>query len=85
MLKGDFDYDGIVDYALSGRRGDKFIVGIVKGSLTNKSKHWTLEFSQDAGSQGALCSVMDARISLEQFSADDEIPDVRKLPKKKRN
>ncbi len=84
MLRGDFDYDGITDYALSGKRGDKFVVGIVKGSLNRKSKHWTLEFSQDAGSQGSLCSVADAQISLERFASDDEIVEVRRLPKKSR-
>ena len=44
MLKGDLDYDGITDYALSGKRGGKFVIGIVKGLLNSKSKHWTLEF-----------------------------------------
>jgi hypothetical protein len=84
LIKGDFDYDGIADYALSGRRGDRFVVGIIKGSLNRKSKHWTLEFSQDAGSQGSLCSVADARISSERFAPDDEITEVRRLPKKSR-
>lgn len=85
LLKADFDYDGVVDYALAGKKADLFVVGVVKGSLSNKfKKHWTLEFSQDASSQSALCSVGDAKISLEQFSADDEIRDVRNLPKKSR-
>ncbi len=84
LLKADFDYDGVVDYALAGKKGNLFVVGIVKGSLTSKSKHWTLEFSQDAASQGALCSVAKAQISLERFSADDENPEVRKLPRKSR-
>jgi len=84
LLKADFDYDGVVDYALTGKKGNLFVVGIVKGSLTSKSKHWTLKFSQDAASQGALCSIADARISIERFSKDDENPDVRKLPGKSR-
>ncbi len=84
LLKADFDYDGVTDYALSGRRGNKFVIGIVKGSLNSKSKHWTLEFSEDAGSQSSLCSVAGARISSERFASDDEIAEVRRLPKKSR-
>jgi hypothetical protein len=84
LLKADFDYDGIADYALTGRKDNFFVIGIVKGVLTNNSKHWTLEFSENAGSQNALCSVAKARISLEPFSNDDEIADVQKLPKKSR-
>ncbi len=83
LLKADFDYDGIVDYALGGKKGGLYVLGVVKGSLSGKSKHWTLEFSQDAGSQGALCSVADARIRLERLSAD-EVEGVRKLPRKSR-
>ena len=84
LLKADFDYDGVADYALAGKKGNLYVIGIVKGFPKSKSKHWTLEFSQDAGSQGALCSVADAQIRLERFSADDENPEVRKLPKKSR-
>ncbi len=80
LLKADFDYDGVVDYALGGRKGDSFVLGIVKDSLSIQSKHWTLEFSQDAGNQGALCSVEDARIRLERLSAN-EVEEVWKLPR----
>ena len=88
LLKADFDYDGVPDYALSGRRGDRFVVGIVKGPLNRKSKHWTLGFLENGGSQGALCSVASARINLERASSDvesgDEPEETRKLPKKSR-
>lgn len=84
MLKGDFDFDGVTDYALSGKRGGKFVVGTVKGSLKNDSKHWTLEFAEGSGSQSALCSAADARISLENFSSEDEIAELKNLPKTSR-
>lgn len=83
LLKADFDYDGVDDYALGGRKGSLYVLGVVKGSLSGKSKHWTLEFSQDAGNQGALCSVTNARIRLERLSAE-EVEEVRKLPRKSR-
>lgn len=84
LLKGDFDYDGVTDYALSGKRGGKFVVGIVKGTLKSDSKHWTLEFGEDGISQGSLSSVAEARIRLEKFSPNDEIPELKNLPKKSR-
>lgn len=80
LLKADFDYDGIADYALAGKKGESFIVGIVKGSLSSKSKHWMLGFSA-AGED--LCS-LDGQISLEQLSNVDEIEELRNLPKTSR-
>ncbi len=70
LIKGDFDYDGVIDYALRGRKGTLFVVGIVKGNLTNKSKHWTLQFGEDAGDQGSLCSVKSAVITLDDIDKD---------------
>ena len=70
QIKGDFDYDGVTDYALRGRKGAKFVVGIVKGSITEKSKHWTLEFVEDAGDQGGLCSVKSAIITVDDIDKD---------------
>src|SRR5262249_27447609 len=67
LLKADFDYDGVDDYALGGKTGDRYVVGILKGPLSEKSQHWTLTFSADPGSQGALCSVVSAEIELEQL------------------
>lgn len=84
LLKGDFDFDGVTDYALSGKRSGKFVVGIVKGTLKSDSKHWTLEFGEDGISQGSLSSVAEARIRLEKLSDDDEIPELKNLPKKSR-
>ena len=83
LLKADFDYDGVVDYALGGRRGSSYVLGVVKGTLSDKSKHWMLEFSQDAGNQGGLCSVVSARIRLERLSLD-EVGRRRKIPRKSR-
>ncbi|MDQ3749727.1 MAG: F-BAR domain-containing protein [Acidobacteriota bacterium] len=70
QIKGDFDYDGINDYAVRGIKGVKFVVGIVKGSVTPKSKYWTLEFGEDAGDQGSLCSVKSAVISVDDIDKD---------------
>jgi len=70
QIKGDFDYDGITDYAVRGIRGAKFVVGIVKGSATPNSKYWTLEFGEDAGDQGSLCSVKSAVITVDDIDKD---------------
>lgn len=70
IIKGDFDYDGIDDYALRGIKGKLFVLGIVKGSPNGKSKSWTLEFPEDAGNQGGLCSVGKARINTEDIDKD---------------
>jgi hypothetical protein len=83
LLKADFDYDGVADYALGGRKGGLYVLGAVKGSISSKSKHWTLEFSQDAGDQGGLCSVAGARIRVERLSAD-EVEGARELPRTSR-
>ncbi len=85
QIKGNFDYDGVTDYALRGRKGKKFVVGIVKGLVTEKSKHWTLEFGEDAGDQGGLCSVKSAVIAIDdidknyvRFAVDYLKPDFAK-------
>lgn len=69
-IKGDFDYDGVTDYALRGRKGKLFVLGIVKGLPNAKSKSWTLEFGEDAGDQGGLCSVSKAIINTEDIDKD---------------
>ncbi|MDQ6786542.1 MAG: hypothetical protein M3033_06950 [Acidobacteriota bacterium] len=69
QIKGDFDYDGVADYALRGRKGAKLVVGVVKGAVNGKSKHWTLEFGED-GSQGGLCSVKNAVITVDDIDKD---------------
>ena len=92
-IKGDFDYDGVADYALRGREGKFFVLGIVKGALSGKSKHYLVEFGEDAGDQGALCSVNRAVITVEnldenyaKFAADylekDSIKTLESLSKK---
>lgn len=84
LIKGDFDYDDVTDYALAGKRDGKFVVGIVKGTLKRESKHWTLDFSEDASSQNALCSVADARISPEKFTSGEDLAELKNLPTKSR-
>lgn len=69
-LKADLDQDGKEDQALTGIRGDHFVVGIVQGPVEGSSHHWTLEFPWD-GTQDALCS-RKARIELEQVEEEGE-------------
>ncbi len=70
QIKGDFDYDSTADYALRGRKGAKLVVGIVKGTVNGKTKHWTLEFGEDAGDQSGLCSVKTAVITVDDIDKD---------------
>lgn len=69
LLKGDLDGDGRVDYALSGMRGSVFVVGIVQGPASSSSRHWTLKFPTDGGTDEALCSGK-ARIKLEEIEKE---------------
>lgn len=91
-IKGDFDYDGVTDYALRGKRGKFFVLGIVEGAVSGKSEHWTLRFGENAGDQSALCSVNSAVITVEnldknyvEYAADYLEPDfvaaLKSLPK----
>jgi len=64
LIEGDLDQDGRPDYALSGIRKDRFVVGIVAGPVTVGSKTWFLDFPWKGGGQEALCSD-EAKISLE--------------------
>ena len=83
LLKADFDYDGVDDYALGAKSASRYVVGIVKGPISEQSKHWTLGFSADPGDQGALCSVSTAAIRLERLDPD-EVEETSKLPKNSR-
>ncbi|HEV2856332.1 MAG TPA: hypothetical protein VHC97_26310 [Thermoanaerobaculia bacterium] len=71
LLHADLDLDGGEDYALSGIRQDRFVVGIVHGPLAANradSQVWTLDFPWDGG-EDALCSKA-AKISLEPLEAN---------------
>lgn len=68
LLEADLDQDGNEDYALTGIRGDRFVVGIVHGPAGDSCRHWTLEFPWD-GTQDALCS-RAARIELEKIEEE---------------
>ena len=70
QISGDFDYDRVIDYALRGRKGKFFVLGIVKGALSGKSKHWTMKFGEDAGDQSGLCSVKSAIITIDDIDKD---------------
>jgi hypothetical protein len=66
VLHADLDLDGTEDYALSGIRKDRFVVGIVHGPLPANiadSRIWALDFPWNGG-EDALCS-KHAKISLE--------------------
>ncbi len=76
LLQGDLDLDGTPDYALAGIRGDRFVVGIVRGPLTAggaageaDSQAWTLDFPWD-GEEDALCS-KKAKITLEPLEENE--------------
>jgi hypothetical protein len=69
LLKGDLDGDGTNDYALSGVRGDHFVVGIVQGPVSSASRHWTLKFPMEGGTDEALCS-SKAKIDLEEVEGE---------------
>lgn len=92
LIKGDFNFDGAVDYALRGRRGKFFVLGVVKSAPDGKWKYQTLQFGEDSGNQGALCSVNSAIIIVEnldreyiEFAAEyleaDFVKTLRNLPK----
>jgi hypothetical protein len=69
LLRADFDLDGGEDYAFSGLRKDRFVVGIVSGPLGSDGGVWTLDFPWD-GSEDALCS-KDAKIALEPLEENE--------------
>jgi hypothetical protein len=64
LLEADLDQDGIADYALTGTRKDRVVVGIVRGPLAAGTPVWTLEFPVKGGGEEALCSP-DAKIAVE--------------------
>jgi hypothetical protein len=64
LVEGDLDQDGRPDYAVSGIRKDRFVVGIVEGPVTAGSKTWFLDFPWKGGGQEALCSDQ-AKMTLE--------------------
>lgn len=72
LLKGDLDQDGTLDFALSGLRGDVFVVGIVQGPVSSSSKHWTLKFPMEGGTDEALCS-RTAKIELEEIEKEGDM------------
>ena len=64
LLEADLDQDGRADYALTGLRKDRVVVGIVHGPLAAGTPVWTLDFPVNGGGEDALCSP-DARIAVE--------------------
>lgn len=70
QISGDFNYDGVTDHALRGRKGKFFVLGVIKSAPGGKRKYQTLQFGEDAGDQGALCSVDSAVITVENLDKD---------------
>lgn len=77
LLRADLDLDGGDDFALSGVRKDRFMVGIVRGTINADSQAdsrpdsrvWTLDFPWDGG-EDALCS-KKAKIVLEPLEENE--------------
>ena len=44
-VAGDFNHDGLNDYAVSGVEEGLFVLGIVRGPLRSNSRLWILRFS----------------------------------------
>ncbi len=78
VVKGDFNYDGVADVAAGGRRGDRYVVGIVAGPVGEGARVWTLEFGGGAGEQDALCSLqahlIAEKVTEEAFVGAEGLP-----------
>lgn len=68
-LEADLDQDGVKDFAFTGIRHDRFLVGIVQGPVKADSQVWTLDFPWHGGEDG-LCS-KEARITLEPLEENE--------------
>jgi hypothetical protein len=68
VLKGDLDQNGGPDYAATGIRKDRFVVGIVEGPISAHSRTWFLDFPWKGGGEGALCSDK-AKMTLEPLDS----------------
>ncbi len=64
LLQGDLDQNGGADYAATGLRKDRFVVGIVEGPISAKSRTWFLDFPWKGGGEASLCSEK-AKMTLE--------------------
>jgi len=64
LLQGDLDQNGNPDYAATGIHNDRFVVGIVEGPISSRSRTWFLDFPWKGGGEGALCSDK-AKMTLE--------------------
>ncbi|HSS51622.1 MAG TPA: hypothetical protein VLX28_21975 [Thermoanaerobaculia bacterium] len=68
LLQGDLDQHGGLDYAATGLRKDRVVVGIVEGPISAHSRTWFLDFPWKGGGEGALCSEK-AKMTLEPLDA----------------
>jgi hypothetical protein len=68
LVKGDLDQSGGTDYAATGLRKDRFVVGIVEGPISARSRTWFLDFPWKGGGEGALCSEK-AKMTLEPLDS----------------
>ncbi|HEV7785132.1 MAG TPA: hypothetical protein VGQ28_07335 [Thermoanaerobaculia bacterium] len=68
LLQGDLDQNGGLDYAATGLRKDRVVVGIVEGPISARSRTWFLDFPWKGGGEGALCSEK-AKMTLEPLDS----------------
>lgn len=68
LLQGDLDHSGGTDYAATGLRKDRFVVGIVEGPISARSRTWFLDFPWKGGGEGALCSEK-AKMTIEPLDS----------------
>jgi hypothetical protein len=68
LLQGDLDQNGGPDYAATGIRKDRVVVGIVEGPVSARSRTWFLDFPWKGGGEGALCSDK-VKMTLEPLDA----------------
>jgi hypothetical protein len=68
VLQGDLVQNGNPDYAATGLRKDRVVVGIVEGPITARSRTWFLDFPWKGGGEGSLCSEK-AKMTVEPLDA----------------
>jgi hypothetical protein len=68
VLQGDLSQNGSPDYAATGLRKDRVVVGIVEGPISAHSRTWFLDFPWKGGGEAALCSEK-AKMTIEPLDS----------------
>lgn len=78
LLEADFTYDGVADLAVGGRRGGRYVVGIVAGPLEGAARAWALQFPVGEETQDGLCSprvrLVAEEVTEEAFEGAGKLP-----------